>query len=89
MKKGVRERLIVKRKLRASKVQWLDSNLLEQVLSIKWKGNIYTVSCRITVCPCPIEAAPLLFSYEQQQQCLQSSTNGNLVYWPSLKSPPL
>ena len=31
-----------------------------------------------TACPRPIEAAPLFFSSEQQQQCLQSSTNDNL-----------
>ena len=34
-KKGVRARLIVKRKWRSSKVKWLDTHLLEQVLSSK------------------------------------------------------
>jgi hypothetical protein len=62
---------------------------LEQVLSIKWNGNVRTVFYGNTACIRPIEAAPLLFSHEQQQQCLRSSTNDNLVHWSSLKSPPL
>jgi len=78
MKKGVRERLIVKRELRASKMKQLDLDLLEQVLSIKWKGNVCTVLWGNTACPRPIEAAPLFFSHEQWQQCLQSSTNDSL-----------
>jgi len=56
------------------------------------KVNVCTVFCGITACPRPMEAAPLLFSHEQRQQCLQSSTNDNFCSWvhePSLKLPPL
>jgi hypothetical protein len=64
-------------KIGASRVKLLDSNLLEQVLSIKWKWNVCTVLCGNTTCPRPIEVAPLIFSHEQRQQCLQSSINDN------------
>jgi hypothetical protein len=45
------------------------------------KVNVCTVFCGITACPRPMEAAPLLFSHEQRQQCLQSSTNDNFCSW--------
>ena len=77
-KKDYGQRLIIRLRLRASKVKQLDSDLLEQVLSIKWKENVCTVFYGNTACPRLIEAAPLIFSHEQQQQCLQSSTNDNL-----------
>jgi len=65
------------KKIGASKVKLLVSVLLEQVLNIKWKGNVCTILSGNTTCPRPIEAAPLFFSHEQQQQCFQSSTNDN------------
>jgi len=46
--------------------------------SVEHQIEVYTVFYGNTACPCPIEVAPLLFTHEQQQQCLQSSINDNL-----------
>jgi len=41
------------------------------------KGTSVLALTRNTTCPCSIEVVPFLFSHEQWQQCLQSSTNDN------------